>query len=65
MEKLLIIEIESIRESMINVALKKGLSAQETIGLSQKLDVLLNQLVVYRDEDYLDNSIEGSFEHMN
>lgn len=36
-------EIESIRESMIRVALKKGLSDKETMELSQKLDDVMNK----------------------
>ena len=36
-------KIEIIREKMINVALKKSLTADETIGLSRKLDCLINQ----------------------
>ncbi len=43
MEWSLEVEIEIMREKMINVAIKKGLTADETIGLSRKLDCLINQ----------------------
>lgn len=36
-------KIELMREEMIEVAVEKGLTAEETIGLSRKLDCLINQ----------------------
>ncbi|AOV08415.1 aspartyl-phosphate phosphatase Spo0E family protein [Sporosarcina ureilytica] len=37
-------EIEQLRETMIRTVKKKGFSSQETINLSRRLDVLLNEL---------------------
>lgn len=36
-------EIELLREEMMNVAINKGLIADETIGVSRKLDNLIDQ----------------------
>ncbi len=36
-------EIELLREEMMNVAINKGLIADETIGVSRKLDNLMDQ----------------------
>ena len=36
-------EIERTRKLMINIAINKGLAANETIEISRKLDRLLNQ----------------------
>lgn len=36
-------EIEHLRETMIQTALKKGINAPETVELSRKLDSLMNQ----------------------
>ena len=41
-EQMLIINIQSLREKMIQIGLKEGLQSQNTIELSQKLDNLLN-----------------------
>ena len=60
LEKLLIIEIESIRESMVNVALKKGLSAKETLALSQKLDSLMNQFAASGGPNGVNSRIKHS-----
>lgn len=47
-------EIESIRESMIRAALKKGLSDKETMKLSQKLDDVMNKYSLCEDaKDYV------------
>jgi hypothetical protein len=37
------VEIELLREEMMNVANNKGLIADETIGVSRKLDNLMDQ----------------------
>jgi hypothetical protein len=34
--------INKIRDTMVKVGLEKGLSAQDTLKLSQELDILLN-----------------------
>jgi hypothetical protein len=39
-------EIESLRIELINAGLRYGLNAPETLHLSQKLDRLLNLLIV-------------------
>lgn len=44
-------EIEAIRESMIRVALKKGLSDKETMKLSQKLDDVMNKFSLCEDTE--------------
>jgi len=36
-------KIEQLRQSMIEVAIKKGLSSHESIEISRELDDLLNQ----------------------
>jgi hypothetical protein len=36
-------EIESLREEMITAATKEGITADETIGFSRRLDNLMNQ----------------------
>lgn len=38
-------EIEQMREIMMNVAAREGLTADETMELSQQLDLLINQFV--------------------
>jgi hypothetical protein len=38
-------EIELMRETMMNVAAREGLTADETMELSQQLDLLINQFV--------------------
>ncbi len=38
-------EIELMRETMMNVAAREGLTADETMKLSQQLDLLINQFV--------------------
>lgn len=51
MESTLREEIELIRESMIRVALKKGLSDKETMQLSQKLDDVMNKFSLCEDTE--------------
>lgn len=42
-EKNLQQEIENLRKKMVETANKKGFTSSETIELSQKLDLLLNE----------------------
>ncbi|WP_318615964.1 aspartyl-phosphate phosphatase Spo0E family protein [Sporosarcina sp. YIM B06819] len=43
MEQNLEKEIELLREAMVNVAVRDGLTAEETIEFSKKLDILINK----------------------
>jgi hypothetical protein len=42
-------EIELMREAMVEAAVKEGLTADETIEFSRKLDSLINQFDRRRD----------------
>lgn len=42
-------EIEFTREAMVNAAMKEGLSAKETLALSQKLDGLINRFTIEQE----------------
>lgn len=54
MKRSLEVEIEVTREAMMIAAIKEGLTADETLELSRKLDSLMNQLEM--------NKTSGSFQ---
>lgn len=49
MERSLEEEIELIREAMLKVADKSGLSADETLEMSRRLDRLINELEALKE----------------
>ncbi|WML28986.1 aspartyl-phosphate phosphatase Spo0E family protein [Neobacillus sp. OS1-32] len=46
----LTIKIERLRKRMIKLGMEKGLSAEETLLASKKLDIALNELVSMEDK---------------
>jgi hypothetical protein len=45
-------EIELMRKNLINMAMKHGVNAIETIECSQKLDILLLKEIKWNNEHY-------------